>query len=575
MAPGISVRVPLAARNETSVAASGAMAVSTLAVVGAGIGGFYTVNGVTAPIAAGASVVAGSAPSNPNDPPKSNDPESEPPASTTSSELPTSSTSSSAVPSATSADYIIFAKENTDKADGDGFSNTLAGLVGADNMVTIVNDADIPFIWRADLTADQLEKVKADRVIARADINRPLTRDDPEPDKTQSSATRRKRAEIAQSPIRNNGIFDLRTLSTPPKQKDVLPDYRYDDFAGHGITVYVVDTGPFDLQHEEFTAPSTDITRRELNVARNKRFSLKDTQHGTCVASKAVGVTTGVAKRANLVGVRIDFTEFGLLRGLQAAANEIKQKGLKGKAVVTTSILMRAPNTIYTTSMRSVIRGLISLDVPVVAAAGNKFRDGLAEPDKLPAVMAKEFPVIVVGSAGTDFKIAPTSKRGNLVTTYAIGANIKCADPLDQTGLATDSGTSFAAPQVAGMVAYWMSHPEFAAGLPPGSVAKTLRNMIATPETPTCNLCGAEFSSDKAGNLGGQVGCADAEVAGSACAANDGCKSWAFGNEDRGTYNIPVCLLFDQLATQIVSQAPPDAEGKCPFRYNDKACPVS
>ncbi|EFQ25961.1 subtilase [Colletotrichum graminicola M1.001] len=537
-------------------------------------------------------------------------------------------------------------------------------------MDTIVNDADIPFVWRANLTSDQLETVKADSVIAGADINDPLTRDDPEPDKTQSSATRRKRVEIAQSPIPNNDIFDLRTLSTPPKQKATLPDYRYDDFAGHGITVYVVDTGPFDLQHEEFTAPSTDVTRRELNVARNKKFSLEDTQHGTCVASKAVGVTAGVAKRANLVGVRIDFTEFGLLRGLQAAANEIKQKGLKGKAVVTTSILIRAPDNIYTTSMRSVIRGLINLDVPVVAAAGNKFLDGLTEPDKLPAVMANELPIIVVGSAGTDFNIAPTSQRGNLVTTFAIGADIKCADPLDQTGLATDSGTSFAAPQVAGLVAYWMSHPEFAGNLPPGSVAETLRNITgalsyprvaeagfppiawnghdlaescsvpnsgigrrvrrnmrrdlsqacsfaptsvpsatptvpvpsaaptvsvpsaaptvsvpassaptsglvtptATPETPTCNLCGAEFQG---GTLGGQVGCADAEVARSACAADDTCNSWAFGNENRGTYTIPVCLLFDQSATQIVSQAPPDPEGKCPFRYNDKACPAS
>ncbi|KAK1997995.1 subtilisin-like protein [Colletotrichum falcatum] len=313
---------------------------------------------------------------------------------------------------------------------------------------------------------------------------------------------------------------------------------------------------------------------------------------------------------------------------------------------------MRAPEAIYTTSMRSVIRGLINLNVPVVAAAGNRFRDGLTEPDKLPSIMAEDFPVIVVGSAGREFQTAPTSQRGNLVTTFAIGVDIKCADPLDQTGLATDSGTSFAAPQVAGMVAYWISHPEFAGNLGPGLVAETLRNMtgalsyprVAEPgfppiawnghdlaescavpngaasrraksgmrldlgqacslvstsvaaaptsapavppvasvtsvapappvdPEPKCTLCGAETSSGGPGTLGGQVGCKDAEVARSACAADNTCKSWAFGFRDEGEISIPVCLLFEQSATQVVSQAPPDPEGKCPFRYNDKGC---
>ncbi|KAL3300978.1 subtilisin-like protease [Colletotrichum asianum] len=679
VAPTSSAPATVTVSNGETVAVA-----AGVVVVGAGIGGFFTVNGVTTPIAGGASVVAGSSaanpgdPSNPDDPdkPKSNDGDiatnsapasvpasSAPPMSATSSDIPFSSTSSSAAPTGTSVDYMIFAKENTVKEDADGFGNTLAGLVGADNIDTIVNDAGIPYVWRANLTPDQHEKVKNDRVIAGTDINDPLTRDDDTLAGAQPSATQQKRAEVTQIPIAKNDIFDLRVLSTPPREKEALPNYRYDDFAGQGITIYVVDTGPFDLQHEEFKAPSPDITRRELNVARNKKFTLEDTQHGTCVASKTVGETTGAAKRANLVGVRIDFTEFGLLRGLQSAANEIKQKGLKGKAVVTTSILMRAPDAMYTISFRSAMRSLKTLDVPVVAAAGNKFLDGLTEPDKLPATMANEFPVIVVGNAGRDFKIAPKSQRGNLVTTYAIGADIKCADPLDLTGLATDSGTSFAAPQVAGMVAYWMSHPEFAGDLAPGKVAETLRNMTgalsyprvaetgyppiawnghdlaescsipssgtgrrakramrrdlgqacsyaptsvasaaptasapagnappsgsdvptatttsvtetATAGPTTCNLCGAMLDSGNAGNLGGQVGCDGAEYARSSCEANADCKSWAYGNEDRGTYTIPVCLLFTESATQIVSQAPPDPEGKCPFRYHDKACPV-
>ncbi|KAK1838324.1 subtilisin-like protease [Colletotrichum chrysophilum] len=575
----------------------------------------------------------------------------------------TSEPAPSAVPSGTSADYIIYAKEGTNKADGDGFGNTLAGLVGEENRDIIANDIGIPFVWRANLTPDQLATVKGDRVVAEADINNPLTRDDWEPDRVQPSATQQKRAEVTQIPIAKNNIFDLRTLSTPPREKESLPNYRYDDVAGQGITVYVVDTGPFDLQHEELRSSDASITRRELDLARGKELDLQDRQYGTCIASKTVGDTSGAAKRASLVGVRIDFTEFGLLRGLQAAADEIRGKGLQGKAVISVSILTTAPSAAYTTSMRSIIQSLIKLDVPVVTGAGNKFQDGIEEPHKLPAVLAKELPVIVVGSADKDFGISAFSQRGNLVTTYAIGADVMCAESLEATSLATHSGTSFATPQIAGMLAYWMSHPDFARDLSAGSIAEILRNMTgalsyprvaeagyppiawngydlaescsdsgsgstngrrakramrrdlnqacayapkpvasaaptatavnppvsaadgptttttsltetATAAPGTCNLCGAMLDSENASNLGGQVDCDGAEYAQSSCEANPDCKSWAYGSDNSGTYAVPVCLLFTQSATEIVSQAPPDPEGKCPFRYHDKSCPA-
>uniref|UniRef100_L2GBC5 Subtilisin-like protease n=1 Tax=Colletotrichum fructicola (strain Nara gc5) TaxID=1213859 RepID=L2GBC5_COLFN len=396
----------------------------------------------------------------------------------------TSEPAPSAVPSGTSADYIIYAKEGTNKADGDGFGNTLAGLVGEENRDIIANDIGIPFVWRANLTPDQLATVKADRVVAEADINNPLTRDDWEPDRVQPSATQQKRAEVTQIPIAKNNIFDLRTLSTPPREKESLPNYRYDDVAGQGITVYVVDTGPFDLQHEELRSSDASITRRELDLARGKELDLQDRQYGTCIASKTVGDTSGAAKRADLVGVRIDFTEFGLLHGLQAAADEIRGNGLQGKAVISVSILTNAPSAAYTTSMRSIIQSLIKLDVPVVTGAGNKFQDGIEEPHKLPAVLAKELPVIVVGSADKDFGISAFSQRGNLVTTYAIGADVMCAESLEATSLATHSGTSFATPQIAGMLAYWMSHPDFARDLSAGSIAEILRNMTGALSYP-------------------------------------------------------------------------------------------
>ncbi|KAL0944885.1 subtilisin-like protease [Colletotrichum truncatum] len=402
----------------------------------------------------------------------------------------TNTATNTAAPSAaagdTAADYVIFAKAGITKEDGDAFGNTLANMVGEPNMDAIYNELDTPFIWRANLSPDQLDKVKADSVVSEVQPNESATRDtvNPGPASTQaSSPSRQKRAEASGVPTADNDIFDLRTLSTPPHMA-TLPDYRFDDSGGKGITVFVIDTGPFVLKHDEFAPPATKATRRELRLTKNKKSTLEDTQHGTCVASKVVGKTAGSAVGANLVAIQIEPHGFGLIDGFQAALNEIKRKKLKGKAVVTTSILVRPRHVWLKTETRRLVEGFVEEDVPFITAAGNFAEQGITEPDTLPAILADELPIIVVGAATKDFKMAAASQRGRLLTTWAVGEEIKCADPSDLSGLATVSGTSFAAPQVAGIAAYWMAHPDYSKNFVPGKVSTNMRNILGILSYP-------------------------------------------------------------------------------------------
>ncbi|GJC92745.1 alkaline serine protease [Colletotrichum higginsianum] len=405
-----------------------------------------------------------------------------------------------------SAEYIIFAKRGTTKADADGFANALQALVGeAAEIGSILDLNGVPIMWRAQLKPDQLDKVKADRVIAGAAPNERTMPHDPTPDVADDvdsdvepslgpapdeSATVAKRANYKQEPTPKNRIFDLRILSTPPQAKSIAPNFYYEDPAGKGITVYQVDLGPFSLDHDEF-ATASKATRRPIDVSTKRGRPASDAEHGTCSASKIVGRTTGTAKRANLVAVRIDETDWGVVSGLRAAAKDIFDRKLNGKAVVSISVYARPHFPHIMDGVRDAVEALVSLDVPVVCPSGNKgIRGEVVEVDGLPALLAKDLPVIVVGSVNRTLEKSYFSQQGDLVTTWAVGENVRCADYKQPSELMTNTGTSFSGPQVAGIAAYFMSHPTFSTRLRKGTVAADMRDLIRKTSFPRIREAG-------------------------------------------------------------------------------------
>lgn len=404
-----------------------------------------------------------------------------------SQELPHPSKITSATPPGThEAKYIIRAKQGISKEDAAGFQNTLVGIVGdEDEVESIVNEKGIPYIWYTALTAAQLKKVNADDVVESAGLEEQLVVVE-EPD----VPTANKRRDIVnQAPTAHNPIIDLRMLSTPPgnpflDHHEYNEHYGYDDVAGQGITIYIIDTGPFHFAHSELQPPDSSVTRRNFDVVRDPKAVNEISSHGTCVASKAVGKTVGVAKRANLVTVRVDPTpgEFFFVRAWQAVLNDIEDRDLQGKAVVSSSTFSHVPQDAekkakLVSDMDRIIRAILGADVPVVCGAGNDAPKSI-EPNKLPAILAKNLPIIVVGSATADGTMAPDSQRGSLLTTWAVGRRVQCAGYNTLDGLVTRSGVSVATPQIGGLAAYFLSNPKFKEDLRPGSIAVDMKALI-------------------------------------------------------------------------------------------------
>lgn len=116
----------------------------------------------------------------------------------------------------------------------------------------------------------------------------------------------------------DNAGSDLRLIA---QQKGIPLDwvngFIYDDSAGEGITVYVVDSG-LEKDHEEFTLGTNVASRtRYIHVHSDYDGSkpeddsfvtpdrLKGIAHGTCMVSRVAGHLHGVAKKADPVIVRV------------------------------------------------------------------------------------------------------------------------------------------------------------------------------------------------------------------------------------------------------------------------------
>jgi hypothetical protein len=108
----------------------------------------------------------------------------------------------------------------------------------------------------------------------------------------------------------------------------------------------------------------------------------------------------------------------------------------------------------HITSMNKILK----MGVPIVLSSGNEGDKGRKEIDMIPQVLEKEdFPVINVGAASLDGKAMSWSQgqgtgEGTQLTIYGIGDNVELHNHEDGDSI-RDSGTSFAAPAVAGIIA--------------------------------------------------------------------------------------------------------------------------
>lgn len=212
---------------------------------------------------------------------------------------------------------------------------------------------------------------------------------------------------------------------------------------GAGVNVYVVDTGLY-MSHSEFTgrvlASWTGIG--DGNGANDCNG------HGTHVTGTAAGTTYGVAKKANIIPVRVvECDGSGWNSTAIAGIDWAVAHHVSGQpAVMNLSI-----GGFTSDSFDQAVQSAVSDGITVVAAAGNEGVDACIYS---PARIAS---AITVAATDINDAQASWSSYGSCVDIQAPGVSIRSAWNNSPTGSNTMSGTSMATPHVSGTAAVMLS----------------------------------------------------------------------------------------------------------------------
>ncbi|KAG0342586.1 hypothetical protein BG004_005647, partial [Podila humilis] len=218
--------------------------------------------------------------------------------------------------------------------------------------------------------------------------------------------------------------------------------YLSHNAAGAGVTAYVIDTG-INIAHSDFGG--------RAKMGKNFIPGEPNTDshgHGTHVAGTIGGKAYGVAKKVQLVGVKVLGRDGrGSTSGIVAAMDWVITVNKGKRAVVNMSLGGAASRAVNDATTR-----LYRANIPVIVAAGND-----ADTNACSNSPAGAPNVITVGATDYYDKVAAFSSYGKCVKIFAPGVSINSAMIGSKTASGIMSGTSMASPHVAGVTALIMS----------------------------------------------------------------------------------------------------------------------
>ncbi|MGP3686118.1 S8 family peptidase [Streptomyces sp. IBSNAI002] len=207
-----------------------------------------------------------------------------------------------------------------------------------------------------------------------------------------------------------------------------------------GVTVYVIDTG-INTRHQEFGG--------RARAGYNGLFlqgSGDCNGHGTHVAATVGGETYGVAKGVSLVSVKVaDCRGSGRLSAMVGGIEWMVKHAARSPATPAVANLSMGGTRSY--ALDGAVARAVDSGVTFVVAAGNDGKDACAgSPASVPQA-------VTVGATDAEDRRAPFSNHGRCVDLSAPGVSVVSAWKGSATATARSSGTSMAAPHVAGVAA--------------------------------------------------------------------------------------------------------------------------
>ncbi len=333
------------------------------------------------------------------------------------------------------------------------FSSAVASQVAANNLssnvVAMYTSAINGFV--AELSPDELEEVSNNPNVVSVEQDRIISLNN-----TQTS------------PTWGLDRIDQRTLP-------LSSSYTYNN-TGNGVTTYILDTGVYS-GHSEFTGRVSN----GFTAITDGRGTEDCHGHGTHVAGTVAGTVYGVAKRATVVPVRVlGCTGSGSWSGVIAGIDWTINHHQAGVPAVANMSLGGG----FSSSINAAIARGVADGITYVVAAGNENSDACT---RSPASAADA--LTVAASTSVDSR-ASFSNWGPCVDIFAPGQSITSAYIGSTSRTASMSGTSMAAPHVAGAAALYLSSNPTAT---PALVTSTLlnaatRGIVTNPGATTPNL---------------------------------------------------------------------------------------
>jgi subtilisin family serine protease len=241
--------------------------------------------------------------------------------------------------------------------------------------------------------------------------------------------------------VQKGATWGLSRISSKSKTRSKPYTYTYDaNASGDGIVVFVIDSGVY-TEHEDFQGRASwgkVVIKGDSEVDENG--------HGTHCAGTIAGNKYGVAKKAKVIAVKVLDSEGNggddtVVDGIKYVHDYVKTNKIKA-FVVNISLGGDVSKVVDDATEKLYQAGGI-----VVVAAGNE------DADACNVSPARGKNMVTVGCFNEDNKKSWFSNWGKCVNILAPGGNITSTSIGSKTATDTFSGTSMAAPHVAGLAA--------------------------------------------------------------------------------------------------------------------------